>query len=222
MESAPNAQAMCESCGAENLSIVRLTLAPISAMSSRFCTPATAMAHVIMATSVGLNLWMEGAASLAIALMSPSCGISCFEKAQATFASSGGAVLPGAASKLFLILSAIISKSFWSWRRRFANAQARKTRSSVLNSSIFSTATLLTASIIVALLTFRLANDQAVMARDPGGNSATLFVTSFEMAVMSSSLRVPHCAMAQETFMRHWAEKVSILEMHSWAIVVTS
>mmetsp|Transcript_48204 Transcript_48204/g.127315 ORF Transcript_48204/g.127315 Transcript_48204/m.127315 type:complete len:326 (+) Transcript_48204:636-1613(+) len=213
---------MCESCGAEYRSIFRLTLAPISAMSARFCSPATATAHVSIASSAALKLWMETTASLAITAMNPSCRKVCFEKAQAMFASSGGAVLPGVAAMFVLIFSAMMVKRFWSWNRRFAKAQARRARSSVLNWSIFSVASLPTASIIAVLLMCKLAKDQAVMERDPGENSAAFFQTSFERAFMRSSFRVPHCAMAQAMCERLWAEKVSIFATHSEAIVETS
>mmetsp|Transcript_71645 Transcript_71645/g.231931 ORF Transcript_71645/g.231931 Transcript_71645/m.231931 type:complete len:308 (-) Transcript_71645:77-1000(-) len=217
-ESAPKAQAMCESCGAENLSMRWATCAPTSAMSGRFCSPATAKAQVSMATSADLKLRICSVASVAMALISASCEKLFLEKAQAMLASSGGRV----PLMLRWISSAMMLKSCWSWMRRFAKAQARCARSCVLNCVIFVAASAEMEDISEVFLSCRLAKDQAVIASGAGAKSLVFLCSTSAMAFMRSSLRVPHCAMAQEMCERLCAVKLEIFLRHSLAMAPTS
>mmetsp|Transcript_39233 Transcript_39233/g.117217 ORF Transcript_39233/g.117217 Transcript_39233/m.117217 type:complete len:223 (+) Transcript_39233:1520-2188(+) len=113
-------------------------------------------------------------------------------------------------------------KSCWSCMRRFAKAQARCATSCVLNALIFEMALAEIVDIRWTSLICRLAQDQAVIARGAGWNSPVFLRTSVVIAAIRSSLRVAHCAIAQEMCERLCAVKVLIFDKDSSAMALTS
>mmetsp|Transcript_144036 Transcript_144036/g.461024 ORF Transcript_144036/g.461024 Transcript_144036/m.461024 type:complete len:312 (+) Transcript_144036:992-1927(+) len=217
-ESAPKAQAMCESCGAENLWMVLKTCEPISAMRCLLRRPETAKAQVSIAISAALNWEIWAADSWAMAHIKSSCVTLFLAKAQAMLASSGGE----ASLMLRCTSTAILLKRWLSEMRRFAKAHARCARSCDLKSLNVSQARSEIALMSFLSLNWRLAKDHAVIAHGEGEKSLAFAMVSCAMAFMSSSFRVPHCAKAHEMCEMLWTENVRIFAKHSPAIALTN